>query len=683
MSELGSARIAGVEAGARIAGYLLEQEVGQGATGVVFRARDEQRGQPVALKIIRPPLAEDREFAGRLLREARAAAAVGEPHILPALQVGQADGKLFVSMPFINGTDARSLVRREGAVPPQRLMPIVWRVASALDAAHAAGLVHGDVKPTNVLVESRPGQPDLVYLLDFGQGRPAAAAQAGAALDCMAPEQAEGNQADGRADQYALACMAFELLTGVAPQHDGEPAALRTSWPGPPKASSLRPGLPSAVDGVLARALAQVAAYRYRNCGDFAGALHDALWGGSVPGQATAVTVADSGTAVPDPAGPAAAAEPGLPAPAVGGHVLGETVVGSPSQAAPFPGGASAGGPFSGGPGPAGPGAVPPGAVPPGAGFYPAAARGATPPGLGLPGDEPWIIHDRRRRRFRILPTALAVAALVVVAGLVAGLLVGLHGGGPTPKPTALHIAATSGTKPETGYVWTVYSRGNLARAQIRGDIEGAVSGEEARLYAQPFPFKSAPARVGSPASLQPSGTAGTASYSFSVTPSLATRYHVEVFQSKAAKIALASTATTTVYVSAGFSPTSSVAPCSRPVCQETISGDVVVPPSAIDTEIAKQVYVYFAVNLVKSGSAPEPTVLQLYAGGATVKVKLLSATMFQITIGFRFTIGNTDDYNWDWDVCTKDSEAEDGIGLPGSHGCGENTIPSQVNYIG
>jgi hypothetical protein len=231
--------------------------------------------------------------------------------------------------------------------------------------------------------------------------------------------------------------------------------------------------------------------------------------------------------------------------------------------------------------------------------------------------------------------------------------------------------------------VWTIYSRGSLARAQIRGDIKDAVSGEEAWLYAQPFPFKSAPARVGSPALLQPGGTAGTASYSFSVTPSLATRYHVEVFENKTAKIALASTATTTVYVSAGFSPTSSIAPCSRPVCQEAISGDVVVPASAMDTEIAKQVYVYFAVNVVKSGSAPKPTALQLYGGGATVKVKLVSATTFQITVGFRFTIGSTDNYNWDWDVCTKDSEAEDGIGLPGSHGCGENTIPNQVNYIG
>jgi serine/threonine-protein kinase len=658
MSELDAA---GVVAGARIAGYLLEQEVGQGATGVVFRARDEQRGQPVALKIMRPPLAADREFAGRLLREAPAVAAVGEPHILPALQVGEADGTLFVCMPFVNGTDARSMVRREGALPPQRVAPIVWRVASALDAAHAAGHVHGDVKPTNVLVESRPGQPDLVYLSDFGQGRPAASAQAGAALDCLAPEQAEGKQADARADQYALACVAFELLTGLPPLRHDEPAAPLTSRPAPPRASSLRPGLPPAVDGVLGRALAQVAAYRYRNCGDFANALHDALWGDSGPGQPTAVTVADSGPAVPDPAWPATAAGPGVPAPVVSGPVL--VGAGSLSQDVPFPG--------SSGP------------VPPGGGAYPGLAPGATPPGPGLPGTEAWIIHDQRRRRFPILPVAVAAVAVVVVAGLVAGLLVALHGGRSTPKPTALRIAATSGTKPETGYVWTVYSGGNLAGAQIRGDVKGAVSGEVARLYAQQFPFKNAPARVDAPAGLQPTGTAGTASYSFAVRPSLATRYRVEVFESKAAKVALARTATTTVYVASGFSPTSSLAPCRRPVCQETISSDVAVPASAMDTEISKQVYVYFAVNLVKSGTAPKPTVLQLYGGGATVKVKLLSATLYQVTVGFRFTIGTTDGYNWDWDACSKDTEAQDGIGLPGSHGCGDNTIPSQVNYIG
>jgi serine/threonine-protein kinase len=669
---------AGLASGSRITGYLLEQQVGRGATGVVFQARDEKRGRPVALKIIGPPLATDQAFSGRLRQQAQAAAAIGEPHILPALQVGEADGKLFVAMPFIHGADVRSLVRREGALPPQRVAPIVWRVASALDAAHAAGLVHGDVKPGNVLVESRPGQPDLVYLSDFGQGRAPASSPALAgtarvseALDGIAPEQAQGQQADGRADQYALACVAFELLTGVPPFRHDQPAAL-ASGTEPPRAASLRPGLPPEVDNVLGRALAQVVAYRYQSCQDFANALHGAFWPDPSPGQPSAgqpaeVPVAEDAPAVPVPAG----GGPDVPVPAGG------------VPAGPFPGATLAGGWGPGGAGPGGPYLSSTGSPVPGGAVSHTAVPEATVAGTSPSGAEAWLVHGRRRR-FPLGPFLFVVAAVVIVGGLVAGLIVGLGGGSPaTPKPTALRIAAKSASKPETGDVWTVYGVAGLSGAQIYGDIKGAVSGEVARLYDQQFPFNSAPVPAGSPVRLHPRGKAGTATYSFTATPTLATRYQVKVFQSSSAKTALARTAITIVYVASGFSPTASPAPCKRPVCHEVITGHVLVPASAMSTEISKPTLAYFALNLAKSGTPPQPATLQLGGGAAVVRTKLVSATEYQIAIGFTFTIGKTDGYNWGWNACTKDTEAEDGIGLPGSHGCGDKTIPNQANYIG
>jgi hypothetical protein len=275
------------------------------------------------------------------------------------------------------------------------------------------------------------------------------------------------------------------------------------------------------------------------------------------------------------------------------------------------------------------------------------------------------------------------VAAVVITGGLVAGLIVGLGGSGATPKPTALGIAAKSASKPETGDVWTVYGLSGLSVVQIHGHIKDAASGEVARLYGQEFPFNSAPAAIGPPVRLQPSGKAATAGYSFTATPTLATRYDVEVFQSSSAKTALARTAITIVYVASGFSPTANPKPCTRPVCHEVITGDVLVPASAMSTEISKLTYAYFALSLAKSGTPPQPATLQLGAGDAVVRTKLLSATEYQIAIGFTFTIGKTDGYNWGWNACTKDTEAEDGIGLPGSHGCGDTTIPNQANYVG
>ena len=278
--------LAGFSAGSRIAGYRLEEQIGQGGMAVVFRAQDERLNRQVALKVLAPALAADEDFRHRFIRESRSAAAVDDPHIIPVFEAGDANGMLFIAMRYVPGGDAGTLVRRLGPLPIARAAGIISAVASALDAAHAAGLVHRDVKPANMLVDARPGRPDHVYLSDFGltkgavssadvTGRRAVRGDAGLLRARADP----GQQVDARTDEYALACAVFTLMSGTPPFHrDDDMAVLyaHLSEP-PPRLTSRRRDLPPAVDEVLLRALAKAPSDRYASCGEFADALRMAL----------------------------------------------------------------------------------------------------------------------------------------------------------------------------------------------------------------------------------------------------------------------------------------------------------------------------------------------------------------------------------------------------------------------
>ena len=271
--------------GSRVAGYLLEEQVGAGGMAVVFQARDERLGRVVALKVLGPGLAADEDFRRRFLGESRAAARVDDPHIIPVHEAGEADGVLFIAMRYVPGGDLRGLLLRSGPQTPGRVAGIVSPVASALDAAHAAGLVHRDVKPANVLLDVAPGRAEHVYLSDFGlskgvlsQGITGSGNWVGTP-GYSAPEQIRGRPVDGRADQYALACVAFELLCGTAVFPHNEVVAVlyaHVSEP-PPRLTGRRPGTPAAADAVFARALAKEPDDRYASCGDFADALREAF----------------------------------------------------------------------------------------------------------------------------------------------------------------------------------------------------------------------------------------------------------------------------------------------------------------------------------------------------------------------------------------------------------------------
>jgi serine/threonine protein kinase len=332
--------LTGLAPGSRVAGYLLEKLVGVGGMAAVFRARDERLGRVVALKL----LAGDEVVQKRFTREARAIAAVDHPHIIPVYEAGEAGGVLFIAMRFVAGDDLRTLVSREGGLRPRRAAAFISPVASALDAAHAAGLVHRDVKPANMLVDVGPGRPEHVYLSDFGVARgmltSSGLTRAGQFLgtpDYAAPEQINGEPVDGRADQYALGCVAYTLLSGSVPFRRDVPMAVlyaHLSAP-PPRLTAVRPDLPGAVDRVLARALAKAPDERYGSCGAFADALREALGldpydssgPGRPPDQTILVTPAPpaasraAGTAPltvpPDPPATQLPAEPPAPAPTV------------------------------------------------------------------------------------------------------------------------------------------------------------------------------------------------------------------------------------------------------------------------------------------------------------------------------------------------------------------------------
>jgi len=286
--------------GSHVAGYRLDEQIGRGGMAVVYRAHDARLDRRVALKILAPGLARDEEFRQRFIRESRAAAAVDHPNIIPIYEAGEADGVLFIAMRFVDGRDVQTLIDQQHPLPVARVCDIITQVASALDAAHAHGLVHRDVKPGNMLRDATSGraQPDHVYLSDFGLskqslGTSAALTSQGqflGTLNYVAPEQIEGRPVDGRTDEYALACSAFEMLAGQPPFRREETLAIMWAQlsSAPPSLTGMRPDLPAAVDGVTAKALSKAPGDRYGSCLEFATALRQACGvrtGSTAPGK--------------------------------------------------------------------------------------------------------------------------------------------------------------------------------------------------------------------------------------------------------------------------------------------------------------------------------------------------------------------------------------------------------------
>ncbi|GAA3153509.1 hypothetical protein GCM10010531_00560 [Blastococcus jejuensis] len=330
--------------------------LGNGGMGRVLRAYDAEHEREVALKVLHPQWAQDESYRSRFRREAQIAARLNEPHVIPIHRYGEIDGQLFLDMRLVEGENLDSLLRRLGPMDPARAVDLVCQVSHALDAAHSRGLVHRDVKPSNVLLVPRMDGADLTtsaagddfaYLADFGIARVAdegggpaltATGTAVGSTEYMAPERFGSAAPDARSDVYSLASVLFELLTGQRPFMAGDPLALMYAHlhQEPERPSRLRPSLPPALDDVVGKGMAKDPAGRWQTAGQFAAAARAALTASGVPvprddAATTVGPVPDDGARAatrPEQVSPG----PGVPAPPT---LIGATPPSGPLAQAP------------------------------------------------------------------------------------------------------------------------------------------------------------------------------------------------------------------------------------------------------------------------------------------------------------------------------------------------------------
>ncbi len=433
-------------AGSRFGHYHLRRLLGRGGMGDVYEAEDTVKERVVALKLMSAAFSGDPVFRKRMQREARTAGRLQEPHIVPIHDFGEIDGQLYVDMRLIEGMDVATMLSRYGPLAPPRAVAIIRQIASALDAAHAAGVMHRDVKPENILITN----DDFAYLVDFGIASATTdekLTQMGSAIGTfryMAPERFTNSQVTYRADVYALACVLYECLTG-SPPYRGNDVTLMTAHltQSVPRASALRPGLPVAFDQVIARGMAKDPEDRHATAGDLALAAHEAL---ATPEQDRAADILHRSQLATLP--PSALTDQ---PPTLFAQTPHHLVTPRPAPT---------------------PGPVP--SVPTLYANHPAAAGPAQPPGVWTPGLQhppagpqqplsqplPLVTPPRRRRTGLIVAL---VAVLVVAAGSVGGWLLLRDRGndGPRPVGTIQGAPIPVGKEPldivagDNGFLWT------------------------------------------------------------------------------------------------------------------------------------------------------------------------------------------------------------------------------------
>ena len=676
-----------------VPGYTEIKSLGTGGFGAVVLARHDATGTPVAVKYLRAGLLADPGFLDLFRAEAGTLASLDDPHVVRLYEYVESPAGAAIVMELVDGVTVRDILSRLGKTTPEAALVVLYGSLLGLADAHAHGVVHRDYKPANVLVNAYGASK----LTDFGiAARSGTAGIAAGSLAYAPPEQFSGAPVTTAADVYAATATYYECLTGHPPfAGDTTEALLRlhrsASVPLDPVPEPLRPVIAAGMAkderhrpesaAALAGALRSAAVTAYGEDWQEAGRRHlaeaalllAALWptGGasSVEGFTTEQVNLARGYPrghAPGHAAPARPVHATQPSPASLHrlhlwHVLHlehlahlrylgrERTAGARAATAgrrnPLPAGSTA----------SGLGAVTTvtaavaavavvaAAITVGATGGPASARG--PAGGG--GAQP------------------AASASSAAPGA----------GGPLP---AIALAAASSNTPLTGDVYVDYHDGAASTAKVTGSVPNAAAGEVVRLYAQPFPFSGAPVAAGS-ATLDASG-----GYAFDVTPTLATRYRVELFKDAASAAPVAASATTTIYVVAPvvFNYRSS---CTRPVCHLEEIHDVFVPPSALSTEMSKQWLAYLGLNLSASGDGTPalPSVLQLGAGDPTfAQPAQLGPDEFSVTTSYTFTVGDGG-YHYYSTVCSKDTEAQDGVGLPGSHDCGSQSIAVPFSYLG
>jgi serine/threonine-protein kinase len=289
-------------AGAVLGNYRVDWLIGRGGMGAVYLAQHvRMSNRKAALKVLAPELAGDPEFRERFIRESDLAGSLEHPNIVPVYDAGEADGVLYCVMRYVRGTDLGAVLDLESRLTPQRTYAVLSAVGRALDFAHAHGLLHRDVKPGNIMIESRrsPGGRERVFLTDFGlvkrlesNTKITRTGHLVGTLDYTAPEVFRGEELDARADVYSLGCVLYECLTGAVPFPGGTDAAVMYGHlqEEPPLVTDERPELPAAIDRVAAKAMSKHRTDRYVTCGDLVRDVRDAL----SPGEPVVVPIGDA-----------------------------------------------------------------------------------------------------------------------------------------------------------------------------------------------------------------------------------------------------------------------------------------------------------------------------------------------------------------------------------------------------
>jgi serine/threonine-protein kinase len=631
-----------------VPGYTQLKDLGAGGFGRVVLARHHAAGVLVAIKYLRADLLGDAMFAEMFRGEATALASIEDPNVVRLYEYVESPDGAAIVMELVEGVSLREILAHQGATTAEAALIVLQGSLLGLAAAHQRGVVHRDYKPENVLVDGQGASK----LTDFGLAartgdRPIPAGT----LRYVAPEQIAGAPASPAGDVYAATATFYECLTGHPP-FSGEPDDLlrqHNTQPVP-----LEP-LPEPLRPLVATGMAKDPESRPADAASLVTELN---------------TIASRAY--------------GQDWERRGRSHLGEAAL---LLAALWPIGA------------------------------PAAQQGTAVERVQLH-QQPRPrarLHPRRLLHLRPMPAAIAIAAgiAVVAAGTALAAPVsknqGTQKGTGTPpvavqpvslQPTPSASPAPSPSTPstpgvptpgiqstvsapftESGDAFVGYQDATDASAKITGQVTNAVSGEVAELYAQQFPFTSAPAPVGS-VDLSPSGS--TAQYSFQATPTLATRYTVEVFQSSSAATPLATEGAGTIYVVMN-QPGQKTQTCAGQECKETQTVTVYVPAPALSTQMSEPIYTYWAINYSSSGQPPAPQTVQLGAGDPVVSTpQQISADEYQFTLTFSFST-NGEATEFAWRHCTKSLEAQDGIGLPGagSNGCGSQTIQESMTYIG
>jgi serine/threonine-protein kinase len=465
--------------GSVFAGYRIDVPLGRGGMGVVYLATQLALERQVALKLIAPEFAADAVFRERFARELRFVASIDHPNVIPVHHAGEEDGILFIAMRYVRGTDLRTMVLRSGGLEPIRAARIVDQVAQALDAAHAVGLLHRDVKPGNILIEERGGN-DRVFLTDFGLSRSTtsgggltAPGQWVGTADYVSPEQILGQGLDHHSDIYSLGCVLYEALAGHPPFADkeGDPAKLWAHMHDPPPALPQAAGVTAALQEVIQRALAKHRDERYPSAGALGSAALDAVADEvRTRGGASTPSLEDPATRIA--ARPAPAPEASRPQPAPAARA-GEGA-GSGRREIPSDAGEAARAPSP---------SAPPRGAPPRSAPVTDPAGDSAPPAAGPPthvpgreereADQPVHAGTPREsppRSRRGLLVAGAVVALLVIAGVAAaalGVLGGDSSGGDGSAAATIDVGSDPAHVVSDGEAVWVLNRADSTVARI------------------------------------------------------------------------------------------------------------------------------------------------------------------------------------------------------------------------